>query len=509
MKQNNILALGVIGVGIVAAAITGYQATNLGTSTSVGKNQIPKDAVTATGEAQGLGGPVKVEVIANAEKIFSINVLDASGETPNIGTLAVDQLPASIFEANSLAVDSVTGATITSTAIKNAAAQAIENAGFDPSNFGFVKEEKKEVVVNTDDIPADAVTVTGEAQGLGGPVTVEITATADKIYNLTAVGDNETPGIGTKALEELPGEIISANSLSVDAISGATVTSDAIKEAAKKALESAGLDAANFTGASSDAKDAPAETKESEAETKKDADSKKDIPADAVTVTGEAQGLGGPVTVEITATADTIYDLVATGDKETPGIGTKALEELPGKIVSANSLDVDAVSGATVTSEAIKEAAKKALESADFDKAAAQETEAEETKAEETKAEESEAETEKDADSKEAETRKDADSKKDAADEVTATGEAQGLGGPVKVEITAIADKIIKLVATGDKETPGIGTKALEELPGKIISANNINVDAISGATITSDAIKEAAKKALESAGIDPSIFLK
>ena len=481
MKQKNRLALGVIGVGIVAAAITGYQATNLGTSTSVGKNQIPKDAVTSTGEAQGLGGPVKVEVIANAEKIFSINVTEASGETPNIGTLAVDQLPASIFEANSLAVDSVSGATITSTAIKNAAAQAIENAGFDPANFGFVKEEKKEVVVNTDEIPADAVTATGEAQGLGGPVTVEITATADKIYNLTAAGDKETPSIGTKALEELPGAIISANSIDVDAVSGATVTSEAIKEAAKKALESAGLDASNFAGSSADAKETPAETKETTAETEKASDDKKDIPSDAVTVTGEAQGLGGTVKVEITATADKIYDVVATGDKETPGIGTKALEELPGAIISANSIDVDAVSGATVTSEAIKEAAKKALESAGFGKADAKESEAETKKAD--------------------------DKKADAADEVTATGEAQGLGGPVKVEITATADKIVKLVATGDKETPGIGSKAIEELPEKIVSSNSLDVDAISGATVTSDAIKEAAKKALESAGFDPASY--
>ncbi len=471
MKQKNIVALGVIGVGIIAAAVTGYQARNLGTSSSVAKSQIPADAVTATGEAQGLGGPVKVEVIANAEKIFSINVLDASGETPNIGTLAVDQLPASIFEANSLSVDSVSGATITSTAIKNAAAQAIESAGFDPANFGFVKEEKKEVVVDTSDIPADAVTATGEAQGLGGPVKVEITATADKIYNLVATGDNETPGIGTKALEELPGAIISANSLDVDAISGATVTSDAIKEAAKKALESAG-----FSGGSADA----ADTKETAAETKKAADEKKDIPADAVTVTGEAQGLGGPVKVEITATADKIYDVVATGDKETPGIGSKALEELPEAIISANSVDVDAISGATVTSDAIKEAAKKALESADFDKADAKESEAETKKASDNKS---------------------------ASDEVTAEGEAQGLGGPVKVEITATADKIIKLVATGDKETPGIGSKALEELPEAIISANSLSVDAISGATVTSDAIKEAAKKALESAGFDPASY--
>ncbi|SFG47722.1 FMN-binding protein [Oribacterium sp. WCC10] len=349
MKQKNIIALGVIAVGVVAAVVTGYQSRNLGTSSSVAKSQIPGDAVTVEGTAQGMDGDVKVELILTRDKIYSINVTEQN-ETPNIGTMAVDQLPASIFEANSLSVDAVTGATVTSTAIKNAAAQAIEAAGFDPANFGYTKEEKKEVTVNLEDIPADAVTATGEAQGLGGPVTVEITATADRIYNVVATGDNETPGIGTKALEQLPGDIISANTVDVDAVSGATVTSDAIKEAARKALESAGFDAASYKGGQSASKVDP-----------------KDIPADAVTATGEAQGLGGPVTVEITATADKIYNVVATGDKETPNIGTMALEQLPGEIISKNSISVDSVSGATVTSDAIKNAAAEALKSAGFD----------------------------------------------------------------------------------------------------------------------------------------------
>ncbi|WP_049962434.1 FMN-binding protein [Oribacterium sp. FC2011] len=490
MKQNNMIALGVIGVGIVAAVVTGMQSKDLGTSSSAPKSKIPADAVKVEGVGQGMDGDVKVELILTKDKIYSINVTEQN-ETPNIGTMAVDQLPASIFEANSIDVDAVTGATVTSTAIKNATVEAIKAAGFDPTVFGYV--EKETVEVNLDEIPADAVTATGEAQGLMGPVTVEITATADKIYNVVAKGDQETPTIGGVALEELPGEMIKNNTLDVDAVSGATVTSDAIKTAAKQALETAGLDASNFTGAAADAKDSPAETKETAEETTSTAVEKKDIPADAVTVTGEAQGLMGPVTVEITATADKIYDVVAKGEKETPSLGGVALEQLPAEMVSKNTIDVDAVSGATVTSDAIKTAAKQALESAGFDKADAQESEAEESKAEES----------------EAETKKDEDSKEAAADEVTATGEAQGINGPVTVEVTAVANKIINLVATGDKETVGIGTKALEELPEKILSANSLNVDAISGATITSDAIKEAAKKALESAGIDPSVFTK
>ncbi len=76
---------------------------------------------------------------------------------------------------------------------------------------------------------------------------------------------------------------------------------------------------------------------------------------------GTAQGLGGDVTVTITLTDGVITDVVAVGDSETPGIGTMALDELPGAMVEKNSIEVDTVSGATVTSEAILEAAKAAM----------------------------------------------------------------------------------------------------------------------------------------------------
>ncbi len=83
------------------------------------------------------------------------------------------------------------------------------------------------------------------------------------------------------------------------------------------------------------------------------------------------------------------------------------------------------------------------------------------------------------------------------------SGEATGIAGPVKVTITLDTGKIIDVQVEDAGETPGIGSKAIEELPAKMISGNTIQVDAISGATITSNAIKEAAKKALESAGLE------
>ena len=72
-------------------------------------------------------------------------------------------------------------------------------------------------------------------------------------------------------------------------------------------------------------------------------------------------GMGGKVTVEVTVTADAIAKVEVTKHAETPGISTPALERIPGAIVEANSTEVEGVSGATLTSNAIKEAVSKAL----------------------------------------------------------------------------------------------------------------------------------------------------
>ena len=102
---------------------------------------------------------------------------------------------------------------------------------------------------NAADIPADAMTLTGTADGRNGPVSVELVATADKIYQIKVTEQSETDGIGTVAVDELPGRIYEAQSLDVDAVSGATITSTAIKAAIQDALASGGLDAAAFGSA--------------------------------------------------------------------------------------------------------------------------------------------------------------------------------------------------------------------------------------------------------------------
>lgn len=91
-----------------------------------------------------------------------------------------------------------------------------------------------------------AVTATGSAKGMEGDVVVEVTADATTIYSITVKEQNETQGIGSVVCEQLPDTMVAANSYNVDGIAGATVTSDALKEAVKAALTSAGLDASAF-----------------------------------------------------------------------------------------------------------------------------------------------------------------------------------------------------------------------------------------------------------------------
>ena len=79
--------------------------------------------------------------------------------------------------------------------------------------------------------------------GRNGDVTVEVTVTADRIQSVRVAKHGETPGIGTLAVEKLPGAITAAQTAGVDGVTGATVTSDAIKSAVTKALAKAGADA--------------------------------------------------------------------------------------------------------------------------------------------------------------------------------------------------------------------------------------------------------------------------
>ena len=199
----------------------------------------------------------------------------------------------------------------------------------------------------------------------------------------------------------------------------------------------------------------------------------------AVTATAQDVGFGGPVSVTLTVTDGVITDAVVTGDAETTGIGSRAVEQLPAALVEAGTPDVDVVAGATVSSSAIIRAAKAAY--------------AEATGAAQTQA-----------------------AVKMAPGEYTIQtwGYSQAWSLPVTVtlsekEIVSIEmpDEFEELDQHG--ETWVIFRTVVDYLVPRIIENQSFAVDAITGATATSNAVKgaveEAITQALTAAGTDLS----
>ena len=94
----------------------------------------------------------------------------------------------------------------------------------------------------------------------------------------------------------------------------------------------------------------------------------------------------------------------------------------------------------------------------------------------------------------------------EATGEKTGEGTAAGNNGDVKAVVTFDGDKISKIDLTHE-ETEGLGDKAADKLVEEIIANNSVNVDTVSGATVTSTAVIEAVKAAIEASGRDVKAF--
>ncbi|MBR3345481.1 MAG: FMN-binding protein [Solobacterium sp.] len=163
-----------------------------------------------------------------------------------------------------------------------------------------------------------AGTYTGKAPGKNGDVTVEVTLTSDAIKEVKVTDHQETAGISDPAIETVPGEIVDAQSLKVDTVSGATITSQAIIDAAKAALESAGVDPESLgEGAASTGENVP-------------------VTYTAGKYTGESTGYNGPVKVDVTFKEDGIESIEVAESVETEHVGTVAYDILIDEMIEAN-----------------------------------------------------------------------------------------------------------------------------------------------------------------------------
>lgn len=187
--------------------------------------------------------------------------------------------------------------------------------------------------------PAEDVTYVGEAQGFGGVVTAYVTVDASgKIVSVQAEGLKETIGKGSVVLEQLPDAIVAAGSTEVEGITGATMTSNALKAAVDAALT-------NKVAVELDTDEVS-------------------IAYKAGTYTGKAFGHNNDIVVEVTFTADTISDIKIVEDKSDKAMQAAVHAQLPTNILEAQSLNVDIVSGATESSNAVINAVAQCVQEA-------------------------------------------------------------------------------------------------------------------------------------------------
>ena len=156
------------------------------------------------GTAAGYHGDLAVTTEVNKDgKITNITVGENT-ETKDIGTIAIGKIPQRIIEAQSLAVDVVSGATLTSTGIINAVANSLETAGREPSKYGYIapkqETEKATATINKEAMPVkkeitNSITITdakGRKVTIGLPISSYAISTMDVIDYIIPIKGKDT-----------------------------------------------------------------------------------------------------------------------------------------------------------------------------------------------------------------------------------------------------------------------------------------------------------------------------
>lgn len=336
-------------------------------STSTPTTSVPaggyKDG-TYQGSGTGFGGTITVQVTISGGKIDSIDILSASGETPSYFASAQGVIDRMI-SGQTPNVDAVSGATYSSNGIIQAVQNALSKAGNDSAAVSTTPTPTARPTVKPTAIPKPAAnttykdgTYTAEAEGFDGPVKVTITIKNGKITKMTNT-NTDTREYFSKAWSKIQPAILKKQGVyGVDTVSGATFSSNGILEAAQKALAKAETTARptvkpTATPAVTPKPTASPDTPDTPVSEYRDG-----------TYSGRARGYSGFVTITVTIRDGRITEVTNT-NTDTASFFKKAWKTLQPAIMEKQSADgIDTVSGATYSSQGILGGAQQALASA-------------------------------------------------------------------------------------------------------------------------------------------------
>ncbi|EHR0219470.1 FMN-binding protein [Clostridium perfringens] len=202
-------------------------------------------------------------------------------------------------------------------------------------------------------------TYLGEAKGYGGNIKVKVTIESEKIKNIEVLSHSETPKYyenGSKVI----GNIIKANSTDVDAVSGATLTSNGIKNAVRDALSKAGFNVSKDNNEVSVASNSAKSRSVSSNNMVKNIDLKEYKIKDGEYI-GEAIGFKGNVKVKVIISGGKLSDVKVISHNDDAEFFNKAKSVIIKILKNQGTAGVDTVSGATYSSRGIINAVNSAL----------------------------------------------------------------------------------------------------------------------------------------------------
>ncbi|MCC8150295.1 MAG: FMN-binding protein [Lachnospiraceae bacterium] len=329
------------------------------------------------GSGTGYAGKISVAVTIASQTITEISVTEVEADDSaffNRAKGVIDE----IISTQTLEVDVVSGATYSSRGIIS----AVKNALYGEEDDGEIAADSASAGLGSTTVTeaADAAayqdgTYYGSATGFAGTITVEVVITDGKIASIRIVSHSDGSSYMSKA-SALLDSIVSTQSTNVDTVSGATYSSVGLINAVRSALAQAAISdeavsdtevvaLVNTTGSSSGSSGTSA------AATKVPVGTDGSFPYPDGTYYGTAEGFGGDITVAVVIKDQTIKSvMIISAEDETSEYFAQA-KVLADSVVTAQSADLDVVSGATYSSEGILNAVKAALAEAKAAAAAA------------------------------------------------------------------------------------------------------------------------------------------
>lgn len=343
-------------------------------------------------------------------------------------------------------------------------------------------------------------TYQGSGTGFGGTITVQVTVSDGKITAVDILSASGETGSYFASAQGVVSKVLSSQSPNVDAVSGATYSSNGIIQAVQNALSQAGNSDSATPAAT------PTPTPKPAKKPKKDTSvSYKDGVYE-----GQAEGFDGTVTVKVTIKNGKIKKISNT-NTDTPEFFNKAWKTIKSNVISRQSTsEIDTVSGATFSSNGILGALSQALSRADqsgtTDSKEEDITPTPTTVPDETV---TPIPTEIPQPTKTPDNPSDEQPVVNLLKDGTYTGSAMGYSGKVNITLTIKDGKITEVTNT-NSDTRSFFNKAWRSIQPKILEKQSTEgIDTVSGATFSSMGILDASKIALEQAKnteVQPSV---